>query len=242
MPRLCSVDECNKRHKAKGLCGTHYNQQDPNRHKKITVTCESCGNPALKESRARRYKGTYCSEYCRDYAKWGPRSSRLPPTHWVFWIGKTCEWAPPESFNCGWCEQPSMVMGNRDTYCSDACRLRSKRARRRGREHGAHGTYTWAQVVKLWASFNRCCAYCRVPTQLNDIQPEHVVALSRGGANNIGNMLPSCMPCNADKRDLSLAEWERDRARRNLPPVVTQWHTSDPLYSHLTEANYHLAA
>lgn len=240
--RECTRDGCVGKVRAKGLCATHYNQVQPARYKRVMIPCSCCGKLASKESRSKRYARSYCSALCRDYDQWGPRTSKLPAGHLVYMVGKSSAWAPPKQFNCSWCDSPNLVKGNRDTYCSDPCRLRSKRARRRAREHGAHGTYTWGQVVRLWATFGKACAYCSQPTPLADIQPEHVTPLSRGGANNIGNLLPSCMPCNADKRDLLLHQWAADRQRRHLPAVTTTWDERDARYSHLAPRGHELAA
>lgn len=204
--------------------------------------CECCGTTFTREKRnKRRYMRVFCSYLCRTYTLHGPQSCPLPKTHWVHIIGATCEWTPPKpqgpfTYTCGWCDTEGESDYPTTAYCSEPCKRRASRARRRAAEHGAPGTYTWGQVVGLWATFGKACAYCRQPTPLEDIQAEHVTALSRGGANNIGNILPSCMPCNADKRDLTLNEWKHDRARRNLPPVVTQWEPDDTRYTHLAPA------
>ena len=73
------------------------------------------------------------------------------------------------------------------------------------------------------------CAYCG--EQTDDMQPDHVIPLSRGGSNSITNIVPSCGLCNADKRDLYLHEWYADRERRGLPPRIL-----DPHINHLTDA------
>ncbi|QIS38632.1 HNH endonuclease [Clavibacter capsici] len=88
-------------------------------------------------------------------------------------------------------------------------------------------------VTKLWVLFDKACAYCGTPTPLDLIHPEHVVAISRGGANNTTNLLPSCNRCNGDKRDLSLAAWAESRVARGLTPVTTTWDEGDPRYKHL---------
>lgn len=238
----CTRSGCSTKARAKGLCATHYNATLANRHKKIEATCDECGQPTLKEQRTKRYRGTYCSQLCRDYAQWGALSTKLPAEHWARHIGSTCAWVAPRTFECAWCHTPGRVAGNRDTYCSETCTHRAKRARRRGREYGAAGTYTWGQVVRLWGIFDRACAYCQTPTPLAEIQAEHVIALARGGDNSIGNILPSCAACNSDKRDLSMNEWEADRTRRGLPHVTTQWTRDDPRYKHLTLTQGSLAA
>lgn len=247
MPELCTKDGCNKKWKARGLCSTHYNQTLPNRHRKITLTCECCQGPAIKEARQHRYETVYCSELCRDYHRWGPTTSLLPRTHWARMIGMTCAWnAPakkePESIICQWCGGSSDTLSPTKTYCDDRCARKAAKVRRRARQYGAHGTYTWSQVVHLWVAFDKACAYCRTQIPLADTQAEHVIALARGGANNIGNILPSCAQCNADKRDLDMDEWKTDRERRHLPPVITHWDWNDPRYRHLAGGAMGLAA
>ncbi|MBL3699247.1 HNH endonuclease [Leucobacter luti] len=213
-----------------------------------SIDCSCCGTVFSREKRnQKRYAAAYCSYLCRDYDKYGPRTQHLPKDHMARMTGKTCEWTPPKpaspfTIECGWCE--ATFQSNRATteYCQNACKSRASRTRRRGREYGARGTYTWGEVVRLWAKFDKACAYCRTPTALTEVQAEHVVALARGGANNIGNILPSCGPCNSDKRDLSMSEWRADRNRRELDPVVTHWAPDDARYAHLTPATHALAA
>jgi len=235
--RVCNMAECSKPHRARGLCATHYNQvHQTNRHGKVEVQCDGCGQRCTKEKRAARYKAAYCSELCRDYTRWGGSSCDLPSDHWARMYGATCEWiAPPMPRACGWCGteyQPNTRHAT--TFCSYVCKKRQYKATRRGREHGAPGTYSWAEVVRLWVRFDKACAYCATPTPLTEIQAEHVQPISRGGANNLTNLLPSCLACNSDKRDLLLSEWKLDRARRGLAEVTTEWSDTDVRYRHLT--------
>lgn len=212
------------------------------------IECDCCGVTFSREKRNdKRYLKAYCSILCRDYTQWGPLSKKIPKRHWVYMVGATCEWTPPKpkgpfTITCGWCEAKHVTEHSTTEYCSDTCKTRASRNRRRAREYGAHGTYTWGQVVRLWAAFDKACAYCRQHTELADIQAEHVVALAQGGANNVGNILPSCGPCNSDKRDLTMDEWRVDRARRNLPTVITHWTKDDTRYAHLTMRPLTLAA
>lgn len=212
------------------------------------LTCDCCQETFTREKRNDpRYARAFCSLLCRDYTLHGPRIKKLPKDHMVFWINQSCDWQPPHPpgpypFTCEWCETQGESDYPTTTYCDEQCRARARRMRRRGREFEAHGTYTWGQVVHLWVGFHKACAYCQQPTALTDIQAEHVIALSNGGANNVGNILPSCGPCNADKRDLTLDAWKADRERRALPPVVTHWEADDPKYQHLTLRGYRLAA
>lgn len=49
------------------------------------------------------------------------------------------------------------------------------------------------------------CFYCGGPGGTVD----HVIPLSRGGRHSIGNMVPSCHPCNMRKGSFLLIEWVR---------------------------------
>jgi 5-methylcytosine-specific restriction endonuclease McrA len=238
--RTCSVDDCTKAHRAKGLCATHYNQTLPNRHPKATYACVACGGQAVKDAgRDKRYANVYCSDLCKNYARWGGCSTRLPSDHWARWYGCTSSWTAPvviENGPCGWCGGVNERTRS-SAFCSYRCKKAQYKATRRGREHNAPGTYTWMDITRLWQVFDRACAYCHTPTPLAEIQAEHVVALSNGGANNTTNLLPSCAACNSDKRDLPLDAWNADRARRGLDPRCTAWSMDDTRFRHLTSVH-----
>jgi len=234
----CTIDGCEKTHRARGLCATHYNQQhQPNRHRKVERQCDACGRAMLKDAgRERRYAKMYCSQLCRDWGNYGSATScTIPPDHWARWYGRTSEWTAPLVRNtgtCQWCgtTNPRSRLAR---FCSYQCKKAQYKADRRGREHNAPGSYSWAGLVRVWHGFGGCCAYCRTPVPLSALQAEHVIPLSRGGDNGLNNILPSCAPCNSDKRDLLLHEWNTDRKRRGLKPVITEWSDTDQRYKHL---------
>jgi 5-methylcytosine-specific restriction endonuclease McrA len=80
--------------------------------------------------------------------------------------------------------------------------------------------------------FDRCCAYCDQPIE-GQPDPDHVIPLSRGGRNDISNVVPVCRHCNVDKCDLTMDEWRLERERRALQPVRYDL-TSDPRFRHLS--------
>lgn len=235
--KTCTRSDCDRPLRAKGLCGTHYNRLNPNRHRKVAVTCDCCRASHLRDARnEERYAGRYCSQLCRDFTYYGHSlSSPIPPNHWARNFGKTSAWTPPVRYtiNCAWCGAERTSSFSRVKYCSVPCSRRHKNSIRRAREFDAAGEYSWMDITKLWQQFDRRCAYCTTPTALSAIQAEHVKALSRGGANNKTNLLPSCASCNSDKRELTLSEWEADRARRGMPRVKTSWSNDDKRYAHL---------
>jgi len=228
--RICSEPDCERFVRARSLCAMHYKRQHPARPAIMTVICDGCGEEVSRQ-RPDRTAFTFCSELCR---------------HWVQWGAWMSPWHPPRSANpprlpvverliqCAWCGRCRGTKSSHASFCSRTCKAKAGHARRRARQFGAIGSYTWTDLTRLWRLFDRSCAYCGTATQLSDIQAEHVQALARGGANNVGNLLPSCASCNSDKRDLTLDEWAADRERRGLTAVVTAWMSDDMRYAHLS--------
>lgn len=64
----------------------------------------------------------------------------------------------------------------------------------------AVGSSTKKERDALLASYLGFCAYCDAKATTFD----HVVPLSRGGSNDIENLVPACLGCNSAKRDRSL--------------------------------------
>ncbi len=234
--RTCTTPGCDKPHRAKGLCATHYNKQNPNKYRMVTVQCGYCGSDCEKEAgRANKYANLYCSTQCRDWDRHG--TCKLPANHWARWYGRTSRWATPRVervVECEWCEQGFTTARTGHRYCGPRCNAKASKARRRAREHSAPGEFTWAQVMRIHIIANRMCSYCDA-VQASQPDPDHVVPLSRGGRNDIGNILPCCKQCNGDKADMTLAEWAEYRARRGKPAIRTEFNRSDPRFAHLVD-------
>ena len=49
------------------------------------------------------------------------------------------------------------------------------------------------------------CAYCK--TRGGNLECDHVMPISKGGTNELGNLVTACAPCNRSKRDKQLTEW-----------------------------------
>lgn len=65
--RTCTIDGCDKPHRARGLCATHYNQEhQPDRHKPVTKPCAFCGRPCTRAGGGGRVHGQVCSDLCRS--------------------------------------------------------------------------------------------------------------------------------------------------------------------------------
>lgn len=63
--------------------------------------------------------------------------------------------------------------------------------------YGVPGKLDWRDLIY------GDCAYCGTPCQSWD----HVMPMSRGGANTLDNLVPCCWPCNTWKRARTPEEW-----------------------------------
>lgn len=67
---------------------------------------------------------------------------------------------------------------------------------------------------RLIARFNNSCAYCGVElaewgrSRPNSLQWDHVLPISKGGRDSVGNILPVCRSCNIGKHGSFLFEWK----------------------------------
>ena len=243
--RTCSLPECNRPHRARGLCATHYNQQHaPNRHAKKLVACTWCGTEVLKHSGGGRKYGQVCSDQCRQYL--ATPYCTLPADHWARWYGKSSAWTPPlvkvkvehPAFIGGICDECGNHFvepnhGSPSLRCSKRCARRVSKRARKARENNSPGSFRWIEVIRIWIAAGKSCSYCDV-VMTEQPDPDHVVPISRGGRNDLGNIVPCCRMCNADKGDLTLAEWATERARLGKPARRYSLPHNDPRFTHLT--------
>lgn len=247
--RTCDVDGCERAHLARGMCSSHYGTWHrrlngrTNNHKYFDITCEQCGEPA----KSSRPTGRFCSDACKGkhYSATMQRRCKLPADHPVMVLiaearrpkpkpVKPDPRTPRECPGCGCHFSPLHRSSGHMVCCSEPCVRRVQRRRRRAREHGARGSWTWSEFMRIARKFDYCCAYCG--TKPERLDPDHVVPLSRGGSDSPSNLLPTCSMCNSSKCAMSLIEWSEWLVARGLPARVTSWTPGDPRYIHLTDA------
>lgn len=82
---------------------------------------------------------------------------------------------------------------------------RAALVRYRARLAKADGNFTAGQFRELCEAYDWHCAYCHLQTA--ELTVDHILPLSRGGSNDISNIIPACGPCNYSKRDKTPLEY-----------------------------------
>lgn len=252
--RTCTIDGCERKHCARGLCSMHW-KREYGKRTKYRITCVTCGVEWMSD----RPDGKFCSDHCKGehYARTKPPTRcKLPADHpVVLAIAAEAEalrarrarerrarrsaqreerlraWRTPrECPGCGCVFSPLWTPTM--TTCSRRCVKRLERRKRR--LSGRHLGWVWSEFQRIVTKFDGRCAYCGERSERVD--PDHVVPLSRGGADSVTNLLPACLSCNSSKGARLLHEWAAWRAERGLEPRVTTWELDDPRFVHLTHA------
>jgi|GEM_PF-2209931 len=86
---------------------------------------------------------------------------------------------------------------------------RTRSHNRRARKKNAPGSHTTEQLYQLLQKQEGKCYYCekKLPTGRNSWNADHYIPLSRGGSNDISNIVISCPACNRKKHDKLPNEW-----------------------------------
>lgn len=102
--------------------------------------------------------------------------------------------------------------GDRDWQRRNRDKRNTQMQKRRAWKQASGGSHTTDQWKTLVAQYDHRCAYCK---EQKPLTRDHIVALSRGGTNDISNILPACLSCNSSKGTKTLDEWRQ--VCKNLP-------------------------
>ncbi len=72
-------------------------------------------------------------------------------------------------------------------------------ANRMAHLNGAEGSFTFEEFEDKCRQQDYKCTYCGVEFDLAQLEPDHIIPVSKGGCNYISNIAPSCRSCNARK-------------------------------------------
>jgi 5-methylcytosine-specific restriction endonuclease McrA len=89
---------------------------------------------------------------------------------------------------------------DREKRITVSMQVRAKRAE----AQGSHSVAEWKSVLR---HFGRRCVYCNTQLTPKNVSRDHKIPLSRGGTNNIQNIVPACRRCNSRKHDRTFEEF-----------------------------------
>jgi len=222
--RVCNMDNCDRKHLARGLCGTHYNQTLANRHPKVTMTCAGCGQQVTKDAgRDKRYANVYCTMTCRsEHQHRETRASRkqvalytgpsalgrylgaldTPLPSKRVWVAGQCRMCTRDYL----CKYGSTTCGAECQAQWDAEIKRACKSRRRARERAAFVANVYPS--RIYARDDYTCLLCGDPLDMGAQVPaphaptiDHVIPLARGGTHEPANVQAAHFLCNSIKSD-----------------------------------------
>lgn len=146
------------------------------------LDCPNCGG-SVPEDRHRT--AVYCSLKCREQyrSKSGKKSAYLKRTR-----------KARSDYLRKWRNE------------NPAKRRNQKTRRRLSESCGQISDEDWSRLLNR---HQHRCFYCK---RDGEITMDHVVPLSRGGTNTIGNVVPACRSCNSSKCNRLLVEWLPSRS------------------------------
>ena len=91
-------------------------------------------------------------------------------------------------------------------------RANSHKRRQAVRNSSVH--HNGSDLIHIYNLAHGCCAYCSKWVPLAGVgcgQFDHVVPISRGGDDGVGNLAWTCAYCNLSKHDKFLVEWRHEK-------------------------------
>lgn len=73
--------------------------------------------------------------------------------------------------------------------------------------------YSSKQLYQRFEEFGGCCVYCGSPENLT---PDHVIPIARGGIDALSNLVPACLSCNCSKQHRDYVEWFTNSAHFSI--------------------------
>lgn len=221
--KTCTIDGCEKRLRAKGMCSTHYNRLDSGRHKSRTTPCAWCGTPVTNMGGGGRKYGSTCSLACRGHVQGVSVRGEAKATGSA--VELYAEPARPRPTD----NRPRPRRGTRKRWFAGTCRVCSRTfvAALPGATCSAECTDTWARAsrqehkhrrrareraayvapVNRYAIYDRddwTCWLCHLPIDRHadaqsDMAPslDHMIPLANGGTHEPGNTRTAHRGCNA---------------------------------------------
>ena len=185
--RKCSVEGCDAKHKAKGLCSKHYTS-----------------SPENKIREARRRATTEYQQYQATYRK-DHREKAAATT--AAWRQEHPGYGAKYMLTYYPANKDKWYSYNRARYLANPEAVNAGIARRRVKAKQGMSKQDIAKSVQYRKMIkDDPCYYCGQIT--DNMQDEHVYPLSRGGTDHWFNLVRACSGCNGKKSAKTGAEFE----------------------------------
>lgn len=213
--RTCTTPECGRPHRARGYCGSCYNQHFPNPNPQAPVPCTVCGAMVMKDKRDHAKRQPVCSVMCRTFLLTGHWPMCMvgdrPPTRRELAEAKLARSLPPlrKRWYAGFCIEcgDAFVHDQPQTNtCSARCARRLGHSRRRALKVGAFVAPVYRR--KIFQRDRWRCQLCRKLVARTKVVPhpkapvlDHIIPLARGGMHEPANVQCAHFICNSVKSD-----------------------------------------
>ena len=146
----------------------------------VTYGCDYCKKHATERySHFQRKDRHFCSAEC--YALY--RKEVMPFTEQPTYRGVRAEGESKQTYHRRYCKSHPETIAH-------------LKARRYAREKNAEGSHTLDEWRSLKAKYDNKCALCG---ERKPMTKDHIIPLSKGGADYIDNIQPLCRNCNSKK-------------------------------------------
>lgn len=102
------------------------------------------------------------------------------------------------------CNKEEVLSKNREYCRKNPDRFSLYHNHRRINETVNGGSHTIKQRREKFLALGNVCYYCSIPGKMT---VDHMIPISRGGTDNIDNIVPACTTCNCRKGNKTLAEF-----------------------------------
>lgn len=200
MPVIIKCKECGKEFKAKPSQASQrvYCSKEcmsiGYQKKRLKKVCINCGKEFEVYDNIYRRDAKFCNKKCMGEYMSGEH-------HWNYKHGEKWEVKKKKAYH------KSYLKAHGETF-----RIRSFLSKPKQRWGTEVGNYSYEDWLKLLQQHDNKCYYCGVELRNEEgklmATRDHIVPLSRGGTDEISNIVPACKSCNGSKSNKLISEWK----------------------------------
>lgn len=168
--------------------------------------CEKCAVEHSQEYARKKASDWYYANTDRAHTSaknWRAANPEKMKAYHATWLAKPGNKEKAKTWVSAWCKShrdrmheywQRWYIENQDVLREVAC----DRARLRAALY-AGSNFQFEDWLMILEVFGHRCAYCNCDDL--KLTMDHVIAISRGGAHTVDNVVPACVPCNSRKKN-----------------------------------------